>query len=199
LRRRNAVAKIEREIMEIRKKSSNGVARGGISANNQGNYTLEDRMKKMALLVLGAALVGSQFSWAQDDSSDRGASNAPATSQPSDNGPTKVDASDADAVKAAVGQRVILEGTIAKAAWASSGKVMKATFKGNEKLSLVAFQSKKDDLDKAFGGDFATTLAGAKVQVSGLLKQFNNKPELVIDDAKQVKIEQPGASTQSSQ
>jgi hypothetical protein len=154
-------------------------------------------------MFTGIALVsllalGVPFGRAQDDSADRGVSAPPAT-QPVDSGPTKVDASDADAVQQAVGRHVILEGTIEKAAWSSSGKVMKATFKGNPKLSVIAFQSKKDDLDKAFNGDFAGAMTGAKVRVSGLLKKFRDSPEMVIDDAKQVTIVSGVASTQASQ
>jgi hypothetical protein len=172
-------------------------------SEQSGGFTLEDRMKKFALIASLAVLVvlalGIQFSFAQDDSADRGASSSPPATQPSSGAGGKIDASDPDAVQHAIGSRVTLEGTIEKAAWSSSGKVLKATFKGNDKLTLVAFQSKKDDLDKAFNGDVAGAMTGSKVQVSGLLKQFKGSPEMVIDDAKQLTISSTGSTTKASQ
>lgn len=145
-------------------------------------------MKKFALITLLAVLIcGVGLSRAQDDSSDRG------TTQPAENTPTKVDPTDKDAVKAAQGKDVILEGTIDKAAWSSSGKVMKATFKGNDQLNVIVFQKKKEAFDKAFNGDLTTTLTGAKVRIHGELKDFHGSPEVVMDDVDQLTIIEPAS------
>jgi DNA/RNA endonuclease YhcR with UshA esterase domain len=116
---------------------------------------------------------------------------APA-SQPS-SAPSIVQASDADAVKAAVNTETTVEGVIKSAEWSSSGKVMNAQFKDSD-LRAAAFSRIKEKLDKAFSGDVAKTLTGAKVRIKGKLQEFKGHPEILINDTTQITILEPGDS-----
>jgi DNA/RNA endonuclease YhcR with UshA esterase domain len=97
---------------------------------------------------------------------------------------------DKDAVAAAADKDVTIEGVIDQAAWSSSGKVMKATFKdgGETKLAAIIFSSNKDKFDKAFGGDVTKALTGAKVRLKGHLKDYKGSPEIVLDNVDQLTI-----------
>ena len=115
---------------------------------------------------------------------------APASSQPS-SAPSLIQATDADAIKAATNTDATVEGVIESAAWSSSGKVMVIHFKGTE-FSGAAFSRIKDKLDKAFSGDVAKTLTGAKVRLKGTIGEFKEKPQIVINETSQITILEPG-------
>src|SRR3954466_15936645 len=81
----------------------------------------------------------------------------PAATQPSDQSPpstqqapTPVKVDDADGLKAAMGQDVILEGVVSKAEWSSSGKVMQINFNGAEQTKVIAvvFEKNKDKFNE---------------------------------------------------
>jgi hypothetical protein len=85
---------------------------------------------------------------------------------------------------------VVVEGTIDKADWSKSGKVMIATFKDADesKLSAIIFVANREKFDSAFSGDVTKALAGAKVRLKGKLKDYKGSPEMVLDTPDQVTI-----------
>lgn len=108
-----------------------------------------------------------------------------------------IDAGDADAIKAAIGNKATVTGTIEKAAWSRSGKVMQISFKNAEKskFNAVVFSKNKDALDKKFDGDAAKALTGAKVKITGKVSEFaprnkpdDKRPQIVIDDVDQIEV-----------
>lgn len=116
---------------------------------------------------------------------------APASSQPSSQ-PSVIQASDADAVKAAVNSETTVEGVIESAAWSSSGKVMNGKFKDSD-LRVAAFSRIKDKLDQAFSGDVAKTLTGAKVRIKGKVADFKGHPEIMVNQTTQITILEPAS------
>ena len=142
---------------------------------------------KSAWLIAGAfglCVVGSPV---------RAADEAPAApaSQPS-SAPTLIQASDADAVKAATNTETVVEGVIESAEWSSTGKVMNAKFKDSD-LRAAAFSGIKDQLDKAFSGDAAKTLTGSKVRIRGKVSEFKGHPEIMVKQTSQITILEPAS------
>ncbi len=103
---------------------------------------------------------------------------------------TAIAPNDKDAITAGMDKDVVIEGVIEKAEWSSSGKVMKATFKdaAETKLSAIIFVKTRESFDKAFSGDVSKALTGAKVRITGKLKDFKGSPEVVLDKVEQVTI-----------
>ncbi|HTL27880.1 MAG TPA: hypothetical protein VL282_01605 [Tepidisphaeraceae bacterium] len=119
------------------------------------------------------------------------AADAPAASQPS-SAPSILQATDMDGIKAAMNTDATVEGVISSAEWSQSGKVMNIKFKDSE-FRAAAFSRIKDQLDKAFNGDVAKTLTGAKVRLKGKIAEFRNNPQIVISQTTQITILEPGA------
>jgi RecG-like helicase len=113
--------------------------------------------------------------------------------------PAPIDASNADAIKAAAGKKVVVIGTVEKASWARSGKVMRIVFKATgdaTPFEAVVFEKNKEAVDKKFNGDAAAALTGAMVRVSGKISTYSpkNNPDekhlqIVVDDVKQIDLE----------
>lgn len=140
-----------------------------------------------AILATATLILLSSLALAQD------------TTQPTSQ-PTSVDPTDTAACQAAEGKQAVIEGKVTKAAWSKSGKTMSAHFtKGADSFELVIFARKKDDMDKAFGGDVAAALNGATVKATGEIKDYRGRPEMIIDDASQLTIEQPAATQATTQ
>lgn len=108
-----------------------------------------------------------------------------------------IDVSDADAIKAAIGNQATVSGTVEKAAWSRTGKVMQISFEDakKSKFGAVVFSKNKDALDKKFDGDAAKALTGGKVKITGKVTEFapRNKPDdkhpqIVIDDVNQIEL-----------
>jgi DNA/RNA endonuclease YhcR with UshA esterase domain len=103
--------------------------------------------------------------------------------------PAVMDLTDNAAMKDAEGKNIVIEGKVVEANWSSSGKVMWATFSDDrDGLELVIFSSHKETMDKAFGGDVATALEGAKVRVKGTIKLYHGRPEMIVDKPSQLTI-----------
>jgi hypothetical protein len=122
---------------------------------------------------------------------------APPASQPA-SAPRVLQATDTDAIKAAKDTDATVEGVIESAEWSSSGKVMVIRFKGTE-FSAVVFNRIKLKLDKAFSGDVAKTLTGAKVRLKGTIGEFKEKPQIVINQTTQITILEPADGSAASQ
>jgi RecG-like helicase len=151
---------------------------------------------RLALAALAIALLICLASPATRAAADKKSSTdrKAATSQPA-----PIDATNADAIKAAVGKKVVVIGSVEKAAWARSGKVMTITFKstGDAKpFEAVVFEKNKEAIDKKFNGDAAATLTGAMVRVSGTISTYSpkNNPDdkhlqIVINRLDQIDLE----------
>jgi DNA/RNA endonuclease YhcR with UshA esterase domain len=112
-------------------------------------------------------------------------------SQPSDSSnSTLIKPQDHDAIVANMDKDVAIEGKIDKAEWSKSGKIMIATFDGGAetKLQAVVFVKDREKFDNAFSGDVSKALAGAKVRVTGKLKDYKGSPEVVLDKPEQITI-----------
>ena len=106
----------------------------------------------------------------------------------------EVDAKDKAALEGAANKDVVVTGTIKKAKWSSTGKVMTVEFEDSPLLGAV-FERNKEAINAAFGGDAAKAWTGAKVKVKGKLgkyggkvKQYEDKPQIVITKAEQVTV-----------
>jgi len=112
---------------------------------------------------------------------------APANSQPAESSPasTIIKADDHDALHAAIGKEIIVEGTITSAQWSRSGKVMNINFDGSKKAKFMAviFERDRAKFDESFKGDAAKTLTGAKVKFKGKLDKYGGKSESLMDYA----------------
>jgi hypothetical protein len=122
------------------------------------------------------------------------ATTAPAT-QPSADA-TVLQPNDKDALAANIDKEVVVEGVIEKAEWSSTGKVMRATFKdaGESKFQAIIFVKDREKFDKAFDGDVAKALSGAKVKLKGKLQEYRNAPEMVLSDVGQITVVEPASS-----
>ncbi|QOV89831.1 ATP-dependent DNA helicase RecG [Humisphaera borealis] len=97
---------------------------------------------------------------------------------------------DVAAIKAAEGKKVTVEGTVQTAAWSKTGKVLNVTFAdaGENGFLAAAFSKYKEALDAAFEGDVAKALTGKKVKVTGTVKMFKDRPEIMIEKPEQVVV-----------
>jgi hypothetical protein len=111
------------------------------------------------------------------------------------NKPVEIDASDKAALTAAIGKPVVVRGTIKKADWSKSGKVMNVEFEGSELIGAV-FEQNKESINAATDGDAAKKWTGAKVKLTGKLERYGGRakalegrPQIVITKAEQVTVE----------
>jgi hypothetical protein len=110
--------------------------------------------------------------------------------------PAAIGASDKAAFSAAMGKDVVVLGTIKKAQWSSTGKVMNIDFENSDLLAAV-FEKNKEAINKAFDGDAARKWTGAKVKMTGKLEKYGGRskalegrPQIVISKPEQVTIEE---------
>ena len=147
---------------------------------------------RVIAIVLGAALMLCARAVRAADAPASSAPSAP-SSQPSSQPVVVIDASDKAAIDGSMGKDVIVEGVVDAAAWSKTGKVLSLEFKGasETRFQAVAFEKRKEDLNKAFSGDFAKNIAGARVRIRGKLKDYHGRPEITIDKANQVTVIEP--------
>ena len=116
-------------------------------------------------------------------------------------------ADNADALRDRVGEQVILVGTVRRAEWSTSGKVMNIAFDGAEDdaFGVAIFERQRGAFDEAFGGDFAKTVAGAEVRLTGTLTEYGGsserlkgRPELILRTTNQVTIVTPATRPATS-
>ena len=123
-----------------------------------------------------------------------------ARQEPPTSQPVLVDVSDKAAVEAAMNKDVELEGVIKKAEWNSKGSVFFINFEKTDetKVLAVAFEKKREALEKSFAGDLSKSLTGARVRIRGKLVDYKGKPEVIVDLPSQITILEPAPSTQPS-
>ena len=106
----------------------------------------------------------------------------------------EIDATDKAALDAAANKDVTVVGTIKKAKWSNSGKVMTIEFDDSPLVAAV-FEKNKDAINTAFEGDAAKKWTGAKVKLKGKLgkyggqaKAYADHPQIVITKPDQVTL-----------
>jgi hypothetical protein len=128
---------------------------------------------------------------------EKPAQEKPADGKPADETPADakpIEASDKKALDENAGKQVAVVGTVSKAEWGKSGKVMTVEFADSE-LLLAVFDRAKAEVNEAFEGDAAKAWAGAKVKVTGKLatyggrdKAFEGRPQIIVSKASQVTV-----------
>lgn len=114
--------------------------------------------------------------------------------------PVFIDATDKAGLTAALGQDVIVQGTVSKAEWSRTGAVMNIDFKGAEqsRMMAVVFQRQKAAFDTAYKGDITKALTGSKIRIKGTLEEyggnvaaFKGRPQLILNRPDQITIMEP--------
>jgi hypothetical protein len=109
-------------------------------------------------------------------------------------GSAVIKSSDKDALKAAVGTEVTVEGKVASAEWSKSGKVCNIKFEGEPTFVVASFEKSRAKLDEAFGGDFTKQFAGATIRISGKLAEYGGR-DPKYKEATQIVLSQTGQVT----
>lgn len=104
---------------------------------------------------------------------------------------TVIKASDKAALDANKDKTVTVEGSVTDAAWSKSGKVMIIKFADADDsgFSAVVFDRAKTAFNKAFDGDAAQSLTGAKVKVTGKLGSYHDQPQIILNKPSQITID----------
>ncbi len=115
-----------------------------------------------------------------------GADEAPKAAQPST--PAAINASNNEALSAAVNKEATVEGTVSSAQWIASGKVFLVKFKDAESSQFqgVVFAKNKEAMEKGLGSDLSAALNGAKIQLMGKVVMYHEHPEIILNDPAQV-------------
>ncbi len=117
------------------------------------------------------------------------------TSQPATR-PALIDAGDTAALLAAVGQEVMVEGTIRSMVWGPTGKAMFIAFEGTDASGFfgVVFREFQQRLDDRFGGDMASNLTGAGIWLRGRVVLYQDRPEIQLSEPDQIEVIRPAAA-----
>jgi DNA/RNA endonuclease YhcR with UshA esterase domain len=107
---------------------------------------------------------------------------------------TEIDAADKAALDAAANKDVVVTGTVKKAKWSGTGKVMTVEFEDSPLLAAV-FEKTRDAVNAANDGDAAKKWTGAKVKLKGKLgkyggpqKSYQDRPQIVITKPDQLTV-----------
>jgi DNA/RNA endonuclease YhcR with UshA esterase domain len=153
-------------------------------------------MKKVILAsaISGLLLLGFAVNVRAED---KPATEKPATSQPADAGQAQVlEASETDALRAAVGKTVSVHGTIGRVAWSPSGSVLFINFQGVDRSGFTAIVKKADKEAALTGfGEDGGDLQGKEVTITGPIILYKEKPEIEIKKADQIKVTGGDAKT----
>jgi serine/threonine-protein kinase len=84
----------------------------------------------------------------------------------------------------------IVRGRVKTAATSATGKVFTVEFEGvgRDGFNLAYFPRMFEPMQAKFGGTNGSGLSGKAIEVSGLITLFRDQPQIVIDDADQVRL-----------
>ena len=108
-----------------------------------------------------------------------------------------IEATDTAALRQHVGQRVFVVGTVERAAWSRSGKVMNVEFEGvgDDGFLAAMFARSRKSFDAAFSGDAAAAFTGRRVRVMGELQLYGGndadlrgRPEIILALPSQINL-----------
>jgi hypothetical protein len=113
---------------------------------------------------------------------------------------TLIDVTDKAALEAAKDKNVTVHGKVLKAEWSGSGKVCNVTFEDAPHFVGAAFEKNREKLDTAFGGDFAASMTGAEIKLSGKIAAYGGRDpamkeatQILITSTNQVTVLTPAA------
>jgi DNA/RNA endonuclease YhcR with UshA esterase domain len=111
--------------------------------------------------------------------------------------PSAIKVGDKPALDALVDKEATVVGTVASAAWNPSGKVFVIKFKDADatEFSAAIFAKNKDAMESTFKGDLAAAFTGAEMQITGKLAMYRDKPQIIINNAKQIVLVGKGGSS----
>jgi DNA/RNA endonuclease YhcR with UshA esterase domain len=160
-----------------------------------GARSNEGGAMRRAALVAVALLVSCVLVRAEEAGSRTGATR-----------PARIRVTDRGALEKALEQDVTVEGTVQKASWSRSGRVMNVVFKGaDDGFRVVVFQKDRAKMDEAFGGDAARALTGKNVEVRGRVERYEGEissikgqVEIIVREVDQIRIVGKAASRPST-
>ena len=110
-------------------------------------------------------------------------STAPTTSS------SVLNATDIDALKAAVGKDVAVRGKVSGSYKSGNSGIILLNFEGaNRDFVALIEKDNADAVNGAFGGDVAS-LKDKTITITGPVKLYRDKPEIVISKPEQIKVE----------
>lgn len=128
--------------------------------------------------------------WAEEPPTEQ----PPGESQPAE---TVIEVTDKQAIDAAEGRHVTVQGVVASAQWSRTGKVMNIEFQGTEesRFFAVIFVNRRAEMDEAFGGDVGQALTGSTVRLRGVIRPFAGRdgdrpprPQMILERPSQITI-----------
>src|SRR5437773_1026460 len=121
------------------------------------------------------------------------AEDKPASSQPASKPAAPgavVEVTDLDTIKANVGKELTVHGKVSGTYKSRTGSVILLNFEGVNRDFVAAVEKDAiDPVNAAFDGDVANAVKGKSVTITGPIKLYREKPEIVISKPEQLKIE----------
>ena len=141
----------------------------------------------LATLAFGGGVMAAQA----DQPSEKPAASQPA-SKPAAPGAT-VEVTDLDTIKANVGKEMTVHGKVSGSFKPRSGSVIIINFEGvNREFVAIVEKDNIDAVNAGFDGDIANAVKDKTLTITGAIKLYKEKPEIVISKPEQVKIEPAG-------
>ena len=102
----------------------------------------------------------------------------------------RLDAGDADGLKAHLGKVVTVTGTVTRAELSQTRKVFRITFKeaGTSGFNAVIFDRNLRAFEEGFGKDLGAAMTGKTVEVTGKLEEYREKPQVVLREPAQLRV-----------
>jgi hypothetical protein len=142
---------------------------------------------RFSTYALLASMTLGGVAFAQDA---KPAASQPAASQPAAAPGKPVEVTDLDTIKASVGKELTVHGKVSGTFKPQSGSVIIINFEGvNRTFVAVIDKSDFDAVNAAFGGDVAEAVKGKTLTITGPIKLYREKPQIVISKPEQVKVE----------
>jgi hypothetical protein len=103
-----------------------------------------------------------------------------------------LDSADDAGIRAATGQTATVQGKVSRVGATETGSITFINFTGNDRGKFVAIVRKErlSEVAAAFGGDLQS-LSGKTVEIHGKVELFRNSPQIVINQADQLRIASP--------
>jgi hypothetical protein len=107
--------------------------------------------------------------------------------------PAAIAANDSKAIARAMGQPATVEGVVNTAFWSATGRVMNIEFVDvrPDGFYCAMFATQREQMDASFGGNMAGALSGARVQISGTITSYRDRPQIIIAEPEQIRVIAP--------
>ncbi|MEM8874117.1 MAG: serine/threonine-protein kinase [Planctomycetota bacterium] len=102
-----------------------------------------------------------------------------------------ISVSDRDALMAADGSRVTVEGNVSFARLSGTGKVFTVGFEGvniRDGFTLAWFPRDFEAMAQAFGGEHGEGIHGNTIRVTGTVSIYRDKPQMVVNSPDQIEV-----------